>query len=250
MKRYVSLLLLIVSIFTLKAQNTKDFKFNAFKRIVLDFPAKVLIQYSPQYSIRVVDSSRSKTVMLLFDELDKNLDKSSISLENFSISERDSTLYITSHGDIPRNFKVSIVIRMPRLERIKIQTAASITITGKFNLPYFALNMEGASSIKIIGDPHIKHLSVKDEGASYVYFKLNNPIDYADLDIEGASLISALESPIRILSAKIEGASMCKVYPLEEMNIKVEGMSYVIYKGKPKKTHVRSEGLSIVKHVD
>ncbi len=252
MRRYILAFVLLLGALSLQAQTSKEFKFNSFNRIKLEFPAKVLIQYSPDYSIRVVDSSQSKTVVLLFDELDKSQGQSSIELEKFTMSVHDSTLYISANEDMPttRSLRVSIIITMPSIEKICVETAASITITGAFELDNLSLDLEGASSIKIVGEPEIKHLSVKDEGASYVRLQLDNPIDYADFDIEGASLINAIETPIRVVNAKIEGASMCKVYPLDEMNIKVEGMSYVLYKGNPKSTHVKSEGLSIVKHVD
>ncbi len=251
MRRLLILLLASLLMVPARAQNAKDFKFNAFKRIVIDFPAKVLISYSPDYSIRVVDSSQSKTVVLFFDKMDKTQKRSSISMDKFKITEKDSTLYISSYDQLPTNvIKVSIIIHMPKLEKITVETAASINITGAFNLDHLAMEIEGASSIKILGEPKIKHLSVKDEGASYILLDLDNPIGMADFDIEGACYVSAIETPIKQVSAKVEGASILKVYPLDAFNVKVEGMSFVVYKGKPKKTHVSSEGLSIVKHVD
>ncbi len=251
MKRYIFAVLLLLSGLGLWAQNSKEFKFNAFRRIVLDFPAKVQIVYSPTYSIRVIDSSQSRTAVLFFDQLDRSLDRSSIDLDKFSISQHDSTLYISSHQDLPtHSLKIRIIISMPLLEKIKVETAASIVITGKFNLPYLAMDLEGASSIKILDKPIIKQLSIKDEGASYVYLRLKHPIDFANFDVEGASFISALETPIHTINANIEGASMCKVYPLETLNVTVEGMSYFQYKGRPKQTHIKSEGLSIIKQAD
>ncbi len=251
MKRlfFVFAAVILLSGHGLKAQNS-GFKFSAFKNIVISYPARIDIVYSPNYSIEIDDSSSNKVKVLIFKEMDEHGTHSK-DLGRYVIEQKDSTLYIKKKADISTDFgRIRIVIKTPIINKIKIETATSVSISGKFNINQLNIDVEGASNIKLTGDPVIRKLSVKNEGASYMYIDLKHSIEHADFDIEGASYVSALSTPIRKVIAKVEGASICKIYPTEELNVRVEGMSYLLYKGNPPRQHINSEGLSIIKQVD
>ena len=250
MKQLAFLIITLCFVSLTNAQESKVFNLQNFDKVVIEYPAKIKIIYGQDYSIKIIDSSQTKTNILLFDSILQQ-NNNNLKLASISVLIKDSTLFITNTADLPtRMFKVHIIITMPQIKYINVNTGALVEISGDFNLNNLFMDIQGACSIKLFDKPKIKHLKVIDEGASYIFISLKNTIETAFFDISGASFINSIETPIKHINIIAQGASLAKIWAIESMTIDITGMSYIFYKGNPHKKNINSDGLSIVKHVD
>lgn len=150
---------------------------------------------------------------------------------------------VKNRVDIRPKAGLSIIIRMPKLERAEASGASELKVGGATG-PQLELEASGASHLHaagVSGDA----LKVGASGASEV--KLGGGVAKLEVDLSGASSLAARELTARTADVDVSGASNADVTSQEAVSGSASGASSVRVWGNPPKLAVDTSGASSVK---
>ncbi len=203
-----------------------------FSAVEINIPAEVNIEYAEDYSVYVSGPYSVR--------------------EEIEVYKRGRTLKVDMGHmglfDIFDSYDASdvvITIKTPRLNEVEANGASNILISG---IREDELNLEAHGASAIEADIKIERLNVEANGSSEVKLK-GNALD-ADIEVTGASKLSAYELRIRDGKVETSGASSAEVNVERELDAEASGVSTIKYKGRTVSAKRNTSGAATIKQVE
>jgi hypothetical protein len=204
----------------------KDLQVGEFTAVRLDGSFKVYLVQGEQSSIRVKASNN-----VVFD--------------NIKVRNYNGELEIKLNQSIFEYSRVSLYITFKTLNQLDIEGGVNLKTNGYIDLNDFAVSIEGGANVEL----KLKAKTVEFRGAGGFILEMSGVADLLDLAIDGAGHVSANELKTDNVKFKVRGFGTGNVYATKLLNVKLEGVGMVRYKGEPKVTQY-IDGLGSVKPQD
>ena len=213
------------------------------------YPAKVIIKKSNNFSVKILDTP--KVHILMFDTIQSTENNDSATNDIIAVTNKNKLILKPRNGAI--NYLSSlpkIEICLPHISKIVAKNAGTIKLTGNFTLKSLLIDNEGANIIHIDSNVSIQNLAITNKGTGLIKLLSPKHINYAKINISGASGFSAAKTPIANVDVVISGAAYCKIFVTDNLIAKVTGFSVLEYRGKPKYKKIASDGLVVIKQLN
>lgn len=203
--------------------DTKTYSVQPFHKIYLEGAFKVILEQGNECGLRI------KTDEDNFQYIDVQSDSKSLSLKikkkHFDLDEL--ILYIT--------FK--------DLDELVMEGGISLDTKGYVELKDFYLHVEGGANIEM----NLKANKFKVVGEGGVKFEFDGIVNELDASISGAGFINAIDLKAKRCDIKIEGVGTGSVNVTETLNVTINGVGKIRYKGDPQ-VYKKIEGVGSVSH--
>lgn len=223
MKTTIISAFLILSSFTIRAQEIQIRETKPFQKLELSGATSVIFTQSDTLSLRL--------------EADKE------EINNLVTDFSDGILSVKAKGNFKQPYK--IYVSGNNIHRITVSGASKITTTNQMLSDSLILDVSGASSA---------NLSVKSSdmdamigGASSVSLDGYSKSFHANLS--GASSLKAYKLNTNEADVKVSGASTAKVFASEKINANATGSSTIKFKGDPKEVSAEASTSSQIAKV-
>ncbi|MCD6355185.1 MAG: DUF2807 domain-containing protein [Prolixibacteraceae bacterium] len=133
------------------------------------------------------------------------------------------------HFDFER---VVLYITFKSLEKINIHGGVRLETEGYLNLDDFYMDVEGGAKIKL----RMKAEDVRIISEGGVLFDLNGIAKSLNVRISGAGHVNAEELKTEDVIFRIEGVGAGSVYATKTLDVKIEGVGKLKYRGNPRVT--------------
>jgi hypothetical protein len=187
----------------------KEYAIIDFDRLEMGSAFHIQIEQSSTFSIHVEGDRRN--------------------IDDLVIRKSGSTLVIKYDEDDSRKHDTYVTIRMPVLKAAHLSGASVSTIKGFESDAELDLYLSGASVGQL--DAGYKQVNLVLSGASSL--RMYGLGDGIDAELSGASVLSAFDYPVRIISLSASGASTGKVTVTDELDAVANGASAIRYRGNP-----------------
>jgi hypothetical protein len=201
----------------------KDYAIFDFDRLEMGSAFHIQVEQSSTFSIHVEGDRRN--------------------IDDLRVRKSGSTLIIKYDEDDSRKHNTYITIRMPVLNGAHFSGATISTIKGFESDGELDLYLSGASVGQL--DAGYKQVNLVLSGASSL--RMYGLGDGIDAELSGASVLSAFDYPVRIISLSASGASTGKVTVTDELDAVANGASEIRYRGNPAVSVDVSGGSTITK---
>lgn len=224
---FVTLLLIGVTTLT-SAQNEenwehRDFQVGEFTVVRLDGSFRVYLIQGEESGIRVKASNSD-----VFDH---------IKVRNFN-----GELEVKLNQSIFEYSRISLYITFKTLSELYIEGGVNLKTNGYLDLNDFVVTIEGGANVEL----KLKAKTVKFKGEGGFLFEMSGVTDLLEVSIDGAGHVSAGELKTNDVKFAVRGVGTGNVYALKSLDVRLEGVGMVRYKGDPKVTqHI--DGLGTVK---
>lgn len=219
MKRFILLLLIILTTFFAKAQNVV-YDENAEVRTVGNFNG---IEASGAVFLYLSQGGTSAIAVSAGDEKYNNKIKTEV---------KNGILKISVEGGVWNGFnwtnrKLRAYVTVTDLNSLDVSGASYVSISGTLKSDDLKLDISGASEIK--GIINVNRLNMDISGASVS--KLAGTVKESDIEASGAAKVNNYSLVIDKCKASSSGASSIKVTVNNELNADASGGSNIYYKG-------------------
>lgn len=164
-------------------------------------------------------------------------------LNDLKVFKKGSTLIIEYDENESRRHETYVTIRMPELKSAHFSGASSSVVKGFESEGQLDLFLSGASVGQL--DAGYGKLNVVLSGSSSL--RLYGLGDAIDADLSGASVLSAFDYPVRLVTMSASGASVGKITVTDELDAVASGASAITYRGNPSVSADASGGSTIKK---
>jgi len=201
----------------------KDFQVGEFTAVRLNGSFKVYLAQGEQSGIRVKASNND-----VFDH---------IKIRNY-----DGELEVKLNQSIFEYSRVSLYITFKTLNQLYIEGGVNLKTNGYIDLNDFAVTIEGAANVEL----KLKAKTVKFRGEGGFLFEASGVANRLEVSIDGAGHVSAGELKTDDVKFTVRGFGTGNVFAAKSLEVKLEGVGMVRYKGEPKVTQY-IDGLGSVK---
>lgn len=234
MKKIVCLLLCIIGIINLNAQNTNTVVNdpNAELRDVDEFKS---IEVSSGFIVYISQGKTQAVAVSCSNE--KNNEDIITTVENgvLKIYRPKSTFKL-----LHKNQKFRAYITVKNIEKLDISGACIVNLVNPIKADDLEIDISGASIIK--GEVNAKHLNSDVRGASISTLKGN--VASARINVSGASILKAFNLLVEEYDINVSGASIANIYVTQKLIASASGTSSIKYKSTTENIKVNSTGLS------
>lgn len=204
----------------------KDFEVGEFTAVRLDGSFKVYLVQGDQSGIRVKASNN-----VVFD--------------NIKVRNYNGELEIKLNQSIFEYSRVSLYITFKTLNQLYIEGGVNLKTNGYLDLSDFAVTIEGGANVEL----KLKAKTVKFRGEGGFLFEMSGVANRLEVSIDGAGHVSAGELKTDDVKFTVRGFGTGNVFATKSLEVKLEGVGMVRYKGDPKVTQY-IDGLGSVKPQD
>jgi hypothetical protein len=216
-----SALLLSLSMFTVKAQQTRDV--GDFTGIRAGDALKIIISQSDLPSVKV--DAPEDMLPLIKTEVN------------------DAILTISTEGNIKDDQNITVFITVKSLNSLENSGVAEIKSENKLICENITLISQGVGDINLMLDA--KEIKTKITGTGNV--TLMGTTQLLDAMISGTGNLKASELEAAKVKANVSGTGNAKVYATQSLNADVSGAGSIIYKGNPVDRTVDISGVGSVR---
>jgi hypothetical protein len=163
-------------------------------------------------------------------------------LPELKTSVSGNTLEIGLEGSYCNVGNISIVLHTKRLNGIDASGTSEIVSNTIINSDEFKLNLSGASKVTL--KLNTGNLSTESSGSSSI--NLIGQARKHDIDMSGATKLSALDFVVNDYNIESSGSSNCQINVMSTLNANTSGASEIIYKGSPKDIVNKKSGSSTI----
>ena len=189
----------------------RDFDISNFNRLELRGGFYVVFNYSDTYSVLVSMQEN------LFEHLE-------VSVANGSLLVETTETIRTTAGNTP-----VVYIQAPHLSYLAFFGAVSTRDWDNLEADSLTISSAGAASINLSLDVGLLFVSV--EGAASL--ELSGYADLAEVSAAGAVDFDAFELVVRDMRLQAAGASNANVHVTEYLNVEIDGVGVVNFRGNP-----------------
>jgi len=201
----------------------KDFKVGEFTAVRLDGSFKVYLVQGEESGIRVKASNSN-----VFDQ---------IKVQNYN-----GELDVKINQSIFEYSRITLYITFKTLSELYIEGGVNLKTNGYLDLNNFAINIEGGANVEL----KLKAKNIAFTGTGGFILEMSGVAATLDVAIDGAGHVSADELKTDDVKFTVRGFGTGNVYATKSLNVKLEGVGMVRYKGDPKVTQY-IDGLGNVK---
>jgi hypothetical protein len=216
-----SALLLSLSLFTLKAQQTRAV--GDFTGIRAGDALKIIITQSDTPSIKV----NAPEDMLQFIKTEVN----------------DAILTISTEGNMKDDQNITVFITVKSLNSLENSGVAEIKSGNKLTCETISITSQGVGDINLMLDA--KEIKTNISGTGDV--TLTGTTQSLDAKISGTGNLKASNLEADKVTANVSGTGDAKVYATQSLNANVSGAGSIIYKGNPVDRTVDISGVGSVR---
>ncbi len=202
---------------------SKDYKVGDFSAVTLDGSFRVYLIQGDEYGIKVKSNN-------------------SDAFENIKINNYSGKVTISINQSIFEYSRISLYITFKTLNELNIEGGVNLKTNGYLDLTDFAVNVKGGANIEL----NCKAQQIKVVGEGGFIFELKGVAESLDVSISGAGHVSASELKTDNVKFNVRGFGTGSVHAVNTLNVKLEGVGMLKYKGKPKVTE-SIDGLGSVK---
>lgn len=202
---------------------TKEYRIGDFDKIVLEGGFSVNLIQGDDCAIKVKATNSD-----VFDniEIDNHNGQAQIELDMSFFEYR----------------RVNLVITFKTLEKLEIEGGVNLKTNGYLDLKDFIVKIEGGANI----DLEMKAEKVEVYGEGGFLFDLEGVAKKLDVTIKGAGHVGASDLKTKDVVFNIAGFGTGSVYATQTLDVKIEGVGKLKFKGDPKVTQY-IDGLGSVK---
>ncbi len=228
-----------------------------FNEIFIAGPVDLVIKQNGGYDLQVdtyesiMDLFRVEVIHdVLFLYLEDTSKTSKIDID-FEIDGIDNMrLYSHMSGSKfkwPGNKKVvDVVLSVDDLVKISVYGESSIKTDGKYKGEDLVLNVAGA--VHFDADLEVNTLDIDLAGAGNI--EIRGITEEFTLECAGAGSIKAYDFIAEKVELDIAGACTAQVYASKYIDVELDGIGSVKYKGNPEKMNLEKNGLGSIKSVE
>ncbi len=220
-KVFGSALLLSLSIFTLKGQQTREV--GDFTGVRAGDPVQIIITQSDLASVKV--------------------DAPEDALPFIKTEVSDGMLIISTEGNIKNEQDITIFITVKSLNSLENVGAAEIKSGNKLICESISVTSMGIGDISLMLDA--KEIKTKISGTGDI--SLLGTTQSLDAIISGTGSLKATDLEANKVIANVSGTGNAKVHAVQSLNADVSGTGSIIYKGNPIERNVNISGVGSVR---
>jgi hypothetical protein len=162
--------------------------------------------------------------------------------EDIKIKNYGNRVEIKTDRSIFDFSRISLYINFRTIEELQIEGGVNLKTNGYLDLGNFYVFISGGANV----DLFMKADKVQIDGEGGFLFELKGVSNTLDISINGAGHVDAAELKTKHASFTTVGFGTGTVYPTESLDVKIEGVGKLRYKGDPKVTQY-IDGLGSVK---
>ncbi|MCH2225990.1 MAG: DUF2807 domain-containing protein [Crocinitomicaceae bacterium] len=141
-----------------------------------------------------------------------------------------------------KDASIKVHIKMKKLDGVRISGASSITLNDNYQGEKLDINLSGAGFFE--GSVDLASTSIEMSGAGNA--KLKGKVKRANVELSGASSLSASKLTTDNLSIDLSGASNAKIDVKSNLNATASGASSLSYSGSPTVSKKNASGTSSI----
>jgi len=172
-------------------------------------------------------------------EADENL------LEYIETKVKDGVLYINSTESIGKCKALVVNITFKELDNLDLSGACDVWAEEKLAFDRLEMECSGASEIDL--KINATYIEFDFSGASEI--KLEGEAGEIDLDCSGASEFYAEEFEVENYTIDCSGASSCRLFVTNKLDVESSGASSIRYKGNPQIINKDVSGAASIKEM-
>lgn len=154
-----------------------------------------------------------------------------------------NTLVLKSTKNIKGSDGITIRVRFPELEELKVGGAGRVSNAGTLQANKLDIEVTGAAVLDLEVEVQRK-ISLEISGASEVSFR--GSAQQLDASLSGAGNLNAYELRVRDASVDLSGVGGAQVYATDNLQGKVSGVGGIQYKGEPRNIQRQVSGVGSI----
>ncbi len=166
---------------------------------------------------------------------------------NTSVFQNNLTIDIKGRQCYFNKKTIKIYIETPELELIDIEGSGNFKIDNHLTTEDLSISISGSGDV-YADSLTAESMSINIAGSGDVYAAGIDTIAEQRIKISGSGDVNLINIPSLSTSISIAGSGDCKVYSIEDLDVKVTGSGDVRYKGNPD-INTNISGSGTVKHL-
>jgi hypothetical protein len=191
-------------------KNKRDYPVNNFDKVYMEGNYRVYVYHSEKPFLKIEAPSDD-----MYDAIEVDSDGSSLKL---SVRKK--------HFNLNR---IELHLGSPTLKELKVSGDIKLTTDGYLDVNDLDIEVEGGASVDM--SLKAKNIHVNSEGA--VILELRGVAESLSVKVSGAGHVNARELTCKEVNFRVEGVGFGSVYATDLLDVKIEGVGKVTYKGQP-----------------
>jgi hypothetical protein len=191
-------------------KNKRNYPVGDFEKIVLEGNYRVYLSHSEKSFLKVEAPSDD-----MYDAIEVNSDNGSLQL-----SVKKTRFYLN---------RIDLYIGSPNIRDLEVSGDIKVTTDGYLDADDLNMLVQGGANVDM--SLKAKRIDVRCEGA--VLLEMRGVTDNLFVKISGAGHVNARELTAKDVTIRVEGVGFGSVYATNLLDVKIEGVGKVTYKGNP-----------------
>jgi hypothetical protein len=191
-------------------KNKRDYPVSNFDKVYMEGNYRVYLYHSEKPFLKIEAPSDD-----MYDaiEVDSNRDSLKLSVRK-------------KHFNLNR---IELHLGFPTLKELKVSGEIKLTTDGFLDVNDLDIIIEGGANVDM--SLKAKNINVKSEGA--VILEMRGVAESLGVKVSGAGHVNARELTCKDVTFRVEGVGFGSVYATDLLDVKIEGVGKVTYKGQP-----------------
>ena len=191
-------------------KNKRIYPVGNFDKILLEGNYRVYLYHSEKTFLKIEAPSDD-----MYDAIEVNSNNGALQL-----SIKKTRFYLN---------RIELHIGSPNLRELEVSGDIKLTTDGFLDVNDLDLLVQGGANVDM--SLKAKNIAVRCEGA--VLLELRGVADNLSVKISGAGHVNARELTAKEVTIRVEGVGFGSVYATNLLDVKIEGVGKVTYKGNP-----------------
>jgi hypothetical protein len=194
----------------LNDKNKRDYPVSNFDKVYIEGNYRVYLYHSEKPFLKIEAPSDD-----MYDAIEVNSDGGSLKL---SVRKKRFNLN-----------RIELHLGFPTLKELEVSGDIKLTTDGYLEVNDLDIKVEGGASVDM--SLKAKNISVASEGA--VILEMRGVAESLAVKVSGAGHVNARELTCKEVNFRVEGVGFGSVYATDLLDVKIEGVGKVTYKGNP-----------------
>jgi len=203
-------LLSVVNAQNLNDKNKRDYPVSNFDKVYMEGNYRVYLYHSEKPFLKIEAPSDD-----MYDAIEVNSDGGSLKL---SVRKK--------HFNLNR---IELHLGFPTLKELEVSGDIKLTTDGYLDVNDLDIKVEGGASV----DMSLKAKNITVASAGAVILEMRGVAERLAVKVSGAGHVNARELISKEVNFRVEGVGFGSVYATDLLDVKIEGVGKVTYKGNP-----------------
>lgn len=191
-------------------KNKRDYPVSNFDKVYIEGNYRVYLYHSDKPFLKIEAPSDD-----MYDAIEVDSDGSSLRL---SVRKKNFNLN-----------RIELHLGFPILEELKVSGGIKLTTDGYLDVNDLDILLEGGANVDM--SLKARNIHVKSEGG--VILEMRGVAETLAVKVSGAGHVNARELACKEVNFRVEGVGFGSVYATDLLDVKIEGVGKVTYKGQP-----------------